>query len=356
LEKNKKHTHDLELEALSAVVVKKFLSEVSIHFPGVPLRRLYKQYKGKQDKAHTETIATAQESRNVEKQTKKKHKNCSTNDEKESVQEEPSLKRRRSKRKISTQSDDELSEKQLKKVRRRKEREKKMSDDKKEDVAETSVSERLRKKRSREEEDIQHVEKGKRKSARLGKHGEGANEKQGKNEEKEAKPESSKRKKRKTMEDELDTHSKGELVKSEDSRTSNDDRKAVDKNDLLWTERYQPECSSEVMGNASAVSRLKSWLEAWKIKREKTLRKELELQKPGCENSIASAVKTKLRNGTSNEIYFKNWLPILSFILCVFCWIKTFEKLIIIPATPPNISKFSDYPDTFVKGTGQTCL
>ena len=49
--------------------------------------------------------------------------------------------------------------------------------------------------------------------------------------------------------------------------------------DTMWTDLYRPVHSTEVMANASAVSKLRSWLEEWKIKREKTLRKELQQQR-----------------------------------------------------------------------------
>ena len=49
--------------------------------------------------------------------------------------------------------------------------------------------------------------------------------------------------------------------------------------DTMWTDLYRPVHSTEVMANASAVSKLRSWLEEWKVKREKTLRKELQQQK-----------------------------------------------------------------------------
>lgn len=49
--------------------------------------------------------------------------------------------------------------------------------------------------------------------------------------------------------------------------------------DALWTDLYRPVHSTEVMANASAVSKLRSWLGEWKVKREKTLRKELQQQK-----------------------------------------------------------------------------
>lgn len=55
--------------------------------------------------------------------------------------------------------------------------------------------------------------------------------------------------------------------------------KHIEDTQIPWTERYQPNCASEIMANANSVARLKSWLNEWKIKREKTLRKELEQQK-----------------------------------------------------------------------------
>lgn len=353
MDNNKKKVEDLPNDPLSPAVVKKLLVESSSYYPGIPLRRLYKQYKTKQDENQVETIPsqeTAKKEKAIncsvkeetvveggrrkrglptkkistqndedviekekklnkvkdssakvkgkdeaveegkrtrgrsrknissqsdegheEKETKdarKKKRRGSSAKEEEEVVEEGKMRKGRSKRKISTQSDEELSEKQLKKVRRKKDKDKIVSEDKKEVVVEETESERPRKKRGREEDDEEQVDNSKRKSSRKGKV-------EKKQEEKDQKQESSKRKKRKTMENEIEVQSVSTNVKSEDSRTSTCEKKV----DLLWTEKYQPECSSEVMGNASSVNRLKSWLEAWKIKREKTLRKELELQK-----------------------------------------------------------------------------
>lgn len=41
------------------------------------------------------------------------------------------------------------------------------------------------------------------------------------------------------------------------------------KEDLLWTEKYQPQHSSEVVGNLSAVRKLRSWLMEWKKRADK---------------------------------------------------------------------------------------
>lgn len=273
LKKNLKSVVDLEREFPSPAVVKKFLSETSIFFPGVPMRRLYKQYKTKQDEYRIET--ETRESELPKKEVRMEKERESSVKEIGDVKEEKPAKRGRSKRKISTQSDEELNEKQVKKARRKKDKDKKASEEKKEDIAKGNLSEQTRKKRGREEyeEEAQRPGHAERKSSRRSR---GTHEEE-QEEQKDTHSESSKRKKRKTMESELEANSvpTTEDVKSEDSRASVDEKKA----DLLWTEKYQPECSSEIMGNASSVSRLKSWLEAWKIKREKTLRKELELQK-----------------------------------------------------------------------------
>ncbi|XP_010079987.1 PREDICTED: ATPase family AAA domain-containing protein 5, partial [Pterocles gutturalis] len=38
----------------------------------------------------------------------------------------------------------------------------------------------------------------------------------------------------------------------------------VEKEDMLWTEKYQPQDSSELVGNKKAIERLHSWLKEWK--------------------------------------------------------------------------------------------
>ncbi|MEE6507057.1 hypothetical protein FKM82_007955 [Ascaphus truei] len=39
--------------------------------------------------------------------------------------------------------------------------------------------------------------------------------------------------------------------------------------DVLWTEKYHPQNSSELIGNSNAIKRLHSWLKEWKIRAEK---------------------------------------------------------------------------------------
>ncbi|KAM3922898.1 ATPase family AAA domain-containing protein 5 [Leptodactylus fuscus] len=54
----------------------------------------------------------------------------------------------------------------------------------------------------------------------------------------------------------------------------------VIKEDVLWTEKYQPQNSSELIGNSAAIHRLHSWLKEWKIRAEKE-EKRNQLQKTG---------------------------------------------------------------------------
>ncbi|XP_078257591.1 ATPase family AAA domain-containing protein 5 isoform X2 [Rhinoraja longicauda] len=57
------------------------------------------------------------------------------------------------------------------------------------------------------------------------------------------------------------------LPKREEAATS--DGVGTVKEDLLWTEKYQPQHSSELVGNLSAVRKLRSWLMEWKKRADK---------------------------------------------------------------------------------------
>ncbi|CAL9693436.1 unnamed protein product [Knipowitschia caucasica] len=49
--------------------------------------------------------------------------------------------------------------------------------------------------------------------------------------------------------------------------------------DALWTDKYQPQHSSEVIGNTSGVRQLHSWLKEWKLRADKEDRKKQKEQK-----------------------------------------------------------------------------
>nr|XP_046270045.1 ATPase family AAA domain-containing protein 5 isoform X2 [Scatophagus argus] len=50
--------------------------------------------------------------------------------------------------------------------------------------------------------------------------------------------------------------------------------KDVAKEDVLWTEKYQPQHSSDIIGNTSSVRRLHSWLKEWKLRADREERKK----------------------------------------------------------------------------------
>ncbi|KAJ8363504.1 hypothetical protein SKAU_G00123350 [Synaphobranchus kaupii] len=57
---------------------------------------------------------------------------------------------------------------------------------------------------------------------------------------------------------------KGAIVLLEDTPPPGHTEKECVKEDVLWTEKYQPQHSNEVIGNSAAVKKLHSWLREWK--------------------------------------------------------------------------------------------
>ncbi|XP_061830252.1 ATPase family AAA domain-containing protein 5 isoform X1 [Nerophis lumbriciformis] len=51
------------------------------------------------------------------------------------------------------------------------------------------------------------------------------------------------------------------------------------KEDVLWTEKYQPQHSSDIIGNASSVQRLHSWLKEWKLRADREERNKQKEKK-----------------------------------------------------------------------------
>ncbi|KAK5856413.1 hypothetical protein PBY51_008011 [Eleginops maclovinus] len=50
-------------------------------------------------------------------------------------------------------------------------------------------------------------------------------------------------------------------------------KKGVVKEDVLWTDKYQPQHSSDIIGNTASVRRLHSWLKEWKLRADREERK-----------------------------------------------------------------------------------
>ncbi|XP_010872770.5 ATPase family AAA domain-containing protein 5 [Esox lucius] len=51
------------------------------------------------------------------------------------------------------------------------------------------------------------------------------------------------------------------------------------KEDVLWTEKYQPQHSSDIIGNTASVRRLHSWLKEWKLRADREERKKQKEKK-----------------------------------------------------------------------------
>ncbi|XP_077474872.1 ATPase family AAA domain-containing protein 5 [Stigmatopora argus] len=57
------------------------------------------------------------------------------------------------------------------------------------------------------------------------------------------------------------------------------EKKVEAKEDLLWTEKYQPQLSSDIIGNTASVRRLHSWLKEWKLRADREERSKQSVKK-----------------------------------------------------------------------------
>ncbi|XP_056407354.1 ATPase family AAA domain-containing protein 5-like [Hyla sarda] len=67
------------------------------------------------------------------------------------------------------------------------------------------------------------------------------------------------------------------LIEEEEGPKAPAEEAAIE--DVLWTEKYQPHNSSELIGNSAAIRRLHSWLREWKIRAEKEEKRMLKAGK-----------------------------------------------------------------------------
>lgn len=259
-------------------------------YPGVPLRKLYKRYSSKLQKHSASSIAEDIKQAVPESMPGENFKHSqdaleNKNEEHDVMGNSSVTKKGRGKRRLS--SDGDIS--QEKKVAR------------KNDAFSASVStegqgpttdqhtNKSRKKRGREEDGDQgqeKVAKGQRLSTRLQKKKTTLESEIIEDKLEQTECTSNRKKRRRTSDHRNGTKGTSEpsiqLNKAAETPVvSNSDKSNVESfvNDTLWTDLYRPLLSTEVMANASSVSKLRSWLQQWKIKREKTLRKELQQKK-----------------------------------------------------------------------------
>ncbi|KAJ8264082.1 hypothetical protein GJAV_G00144890 [Gymnothorax javanicus] len=75
------------------------------------------------------------------------------------------------------------------------------------------------------------------------------------------------------------------IVLTDSPPPGNTDQVDCAQEDVLWTEKYQPQHSSEVIGNSAAVRRLRCWLEEWKQRADREERRShRERSQEDCSN------------------------------------------------------------------------
>ena len=277
-----------EQPSFPEAVVKKILSELALFYPGVPLRKLYKHYASKLEKYKASIESGENKQLALERKGLKDHTKMDEKffESKEGLQEVNAdslpCEKGREKRRLS--SDGGVG--QEKKIARKSGIFSATLPCKDQGLVGDQSARKSCKKRQREE-DKDHLQekacKGRRLSTRLQEKKQTCAEDKtvDNNVPQKLEMSSSRKKRKRTTDCDVDvtevihTVSKEQLAPTD----SKSDKTVSVLSDALWTDLYRPVHSTEVMANASAVSKLRSWLEEWKIKREKTLRKELQQQK-----------------------------------------------------------------------------
>ncbi|NXH81805.1 ATAD5 protein, partial [Edolisoma coerulescens] len=82
----------------------------------------------------------------------------------------------------------------------------------------------------------------------------------------------------------------------------------VEKEDMLWTEKYQPQDSSELVGNKKEIERLHSWLKEWKKRAdlEEKRNQKREKEDKELEDSLSSLEFKDSKSDTEEEITLCN--------------------------------------------------
>ena len=273
------------LQNFPEAVTKKILLELALFYPGVPLKKLYRRYASKLEKHKKSSVAV--ECKQVENTApvSDRKSNPKQSDNREEKHDLINRKKGKVKRRLS--SDGGVF--QEKKVARRSEKSPVLLPRETGLLMDQSVN-KLCKKRGREEENDHGQEKGtkeKRLSTRLQKK-KACLESESVDNLEQVEATSNRKKRRRTSDHQKEVKEtsepsieQGNLSESNLPVVSDKKKNSVDAfvSDILWTDLFRPLHSTEVMANASAVSKLRSWLEEWKVKRERTLRKELQQQK-----------------------------------------------------------------------------
>ena len=269
-------------------VTKKILLELALFYPGVPVKKLYRRYAAKLEKHKKSSVAVEIKQVAAENTAtvSERRSNLKQSDNREENHDLINRKKGKAKRRLS--SDGGVF--QEKKVARKSEKSPALLPSESQGLLTDQSVNKSCKKRGREEENDQGQErstKERRLSARLQKK-KACLESESVDNLEQVEATSNRKKRRRTSDHQREVQETPEPSIEQDNPPESDVPIASDKeknsvegfvNDILWTDLFRPLHSTEVMANASAVTKLRTWLEEWKVKREKTLRKELQQQK-----------------------------------------------------------------------------
>ena len=269
-------------------VTKKILLELALSYPGVPLKKLYRRYASKLEKHKKISVAVESKQVAAENTAPVSDRKSSPKPSANSEEKHDLINRKKGKVKRRLSSDGGVF--QEKKVARKSEKSPAVLPCESQSLLMDQSVNKSCKKRGREEENDQGQERGtkeRRLSTRLQKK-KACLESESVDNLEQVEATSNRKKRRRTSDHQKEVKETSEPSIERGNPSESDVPVASDKeknsvegfvNDVLWTDLFRPLHSTEVMANASAVSKLRSWLEEWKIKRERTLRKELQQQK-----------------------------------------------------------------------------
>ncbi|XP_078693082.1 ATPase family AAA domain-containing protein 5-like isoform X2 [Branchiostoma floridae x Branchiostoma belcheri] len=259
---------------LPHAVCKSLVAEIGTYCPGVPVRRVYKRYRSRylehQGHEHQEQLQDSSQPTSQPVATT----------------EPTALKDKKSnKRKLS-----EVTEGQDHNTNKRKKTEEEPEGQRNS----PEVQESRKRGRLRRRSKMADRNKGQQSNTPKESDGEGGRRRSGRakrnsspSQEKEEPRRSSRRASRK-QDEENKEQSQGEVRIVEEAPTESSETNQDGIQDSLWTDKYQPRSSSEVIGNTGAMKKLKGWLHDWKIRADKEMRrmmKEMKKQKKAQKNA-----------------------------------------------------------------------
>ncbi|XP_066291037.1 ATPase family AAA domain-containing protein 5-like [Branchiostoma lanceolatum] len=261
---------------LPHVVCKSLVAEIGTYCPGVPVRRVYKRYRSRylehqghehqeQDPSQTVSQLASQPVTSTEpKAVKDKKSNKRKLSEVTEGQDHNTSKRKRTEEESEGQGNS--PEVQESRKRGRLSRKSKMADRNKGQELNTAQQ--------------SDGEGGRRRTGRTKRNSSPSEEKE--------EPKRSSRRVSRKQEEQKKEDSEEEVKIVEEAPTESGEISQDGIQDSLWTDKYQPRSSSEVIGNTGAMKKLKGWLHDWKIRADKEMRrmmKEMKKQKKAQKNA-----------------------------------------------------------------------